>query len=144
VPTQSQHQQAHQSRQTFVSTDSTPSFAATPSMVPAPLFATNMAHASSLSRASTVTQGSMQRSNTIRRSSLDRELPPPPPAPESAVTFDYIPNTQIFEDWNSLGSTIVEEPTPSDGIQGGMPAGMQMAQGMDWNMIQYFGPGVAQ
>ncbi|KAL2758322.1 hypothetical protein ACRALDRAFT_2040539 [Sodiomyces alcalophilus JCM 7366] len=49
----------------------------------------------------------------IPRSSLDRELPPPPPQ-EVPMNFNYMPNHDVlFEDWQSFGSTVVDEQGPS-------------------------------
>lgn len=48
----------------------------------------------------------------VPRSSLDRELPPPPE--EVPMNFNYIPNNGVlFEDWQSFGSTVVDEQGPS-------------------------------
>ncbi|CRK26742.1 hypothetical protein BN1708_014671 [Verticillium longisporum] len=49
------------------------------------------------------------------RHSLDRELPPPPQeAPP--MNFNYMPNNVVFEDWESFGTTVVDDhsstPTP--------------------------------
>ncbi|KAF5678480.1 hypothetical protein FHETE_1198 [Fusarium heterosporum] len=63
-----------------------------------------------------------------------RELPLPPPphsqshdSGESMMEFEYSPAPVVFEDWESLTGTVIEQPGQQ---HNGPPA--------DWGMVQYF------
>lgn len=66
-----------------------------------------------------------------------RDLPPPPShaqeAGEGMMDFEYSPAPVVFDDWESLGAVMGEQPTPTPQHQ--QPTGAPSA---DWGMMQYF------
>ncbi|CAM1501535.1 Fc.00g035190.m01.CDS01 [Cosmosporella sp. VM-42] len=63
-----------------------------------------------------------------------RELPPPPQqsqdTPDGMMDFEYSPAPVVFDDWESLTSAVMEQPTQHQQTTQAPP---------DWGMVQFYG-----